>query len=288
MTLTGKIRLILAALPSVIAFQACEDGSAEKIPVARVYDSYLFSDEIESFIPKGVSQDDSLLMADSYTRDWVTQRLLLHNAEAYLSDAQKLSIARQVSAYRMSLLIHLYKQELVNKRFTATVSEQEIEAYYKANSDNFLLSTPVVKALFIIIPKEKAKNNINKIRDLFRSDTEKDRAKLEDLCISVALKYDSFDNKWIEVKSLFSLIPGDARELESAVAYKKFIEKEDEEFYYLLRIDEIKHENTIAPLEYVRDEIHLILENQNKVNFEYEIEYQINEEGLRKKNVTIY
>ena len=45
---------------------------------------------------------------------------------------------------------------------------------------------------------------------------------------------------------------------------------------------------TLAPLDYVRDEITLILKNKKKLQFENDLEKQINEEGVRKKYVKIY
>ena len=50
----------------------------------------------------------------------------------------------------------------------------------------------------------------------------------------------------------------------------------------------MRHEQTLAPLAYVRDEITLILKNKKKLQFENDLEKQINEEGVRKKYVKIY
>ncbi len=276
-------------LIAILLFTSCNGVvKTDKVPIARVYDSYLYADEVEAFVPKGASRDDSLLMADSYTRDWVTHHLLLHKAEEYLNSEQKHSIEEQVKEYSMALLIHLYMQELINSRLEYSVTEEEIEAYYNENADNFILSTPVVRALFIIIPKENSRLEIQEIKNLFHSSEEDDFAQLQGLSLTIASKFDDFDGNWIEAKSLLNLIPGDVRELESAITYRKYIETDDEENYYLLRIDEIKLENTIAPYEYVKESIALILNNQKKVNFEHELEDEINEEGVRKNNVTIY
>ena len=50
----------------------------------------------------------------------------------------------------------------------------------------------------------------------------------------------------------------------------------------------MKHDQTIAPLSYVRDEIILILKNKRKLSFESELEKQITQEGYRKNYVKIY
>lgn len=101
-------------------------------------------------------------------------------------------------------------------------------------------------------------------------------------------KYDKFNNKWIEVKYILNLIPGDFNTLEKEILVVKNIEKEDDDNYYFLKIKEMRHEQTLAPLDYVRDEITLILKNKKKLQFENDLEKQINEEGVRKKYVKIY
>lgn len=270
-------------------FCSCQQGDKTIEYAAKVYDSHLTKEEVASFIPVGTTPEDSLLMAESYIRGWVSQRLMLHLAHVNLSDSVKRAINKQVNEYKTSLLIHQYKQEYINKKLEINISDSEVEAFYNANKENFLLATPVVKALFIILPKsEDNSKTIKEINKLFYSSKQADSIKLEEMSTMVAKKYDNFNDNWIEVKYILSLIPGDVRELERAITNNKYIEKEDENNYYLLRIDHIKHEQTIAPLDYVRDEIRLILENQHKVNFEYEFENQINLDGRKTQNVIIY
>ena len=50
----------------------------------------------------------------------------------------------------------------------------------------------------------------------------------------------------------------------------------------------MRWEQTVAPLDYVRDEIVLILKNKKKLDFENELDKQINQEGVRKNYVKFY
>ena len=90
------------------------------------------------------------------------------------------------------------------------------------------------------------------------------------------------------MKYLLKLIPGDFNTLAKYILTFINIEKEDEKYYYFLKINEIKREQTIAPLDYVRNEITLILKYKKELSFENELEKQINQEGLRKNYVKIY
>ena len=102
----------------------------------------------------------------------------------------------------------------------------------------------------------------------FKSDKANDQESLEDYCLTHAKKYDKFNNKWIDK----IYIKSDSRRFQH-IRKKKFwwlktSKKEDDDNYYFLKIKEMRHEQTLAPLDYVRDEITLILKNKKKLQFE--------------------
>ena len=106
--------------------------------MAQVFESTLSRSEIIDFIPNGTSSEDSLLMAQNYIRNWVTQKLLLHKAIENLSN-EEMNIQKQVEDYRTSLLIYQYKQKLIAQRLMDEISEEDIETYYNKNEKNFIL-----------------------------------------------------------------------------------------------------------------------------------------------------
>ena len=167
----------------------------DDIPVAKVFDSELRYSEVAAFIPSGTSPEDSILMSQNYIRNWITKKLLLHKAIENLSEQEK-NIHKQVEDYRTSLLIHKYKQKLIAQKLQAEIREQDIENYYETNKQNFILTTPVVKAVFFIIPKSAS--NIKEVKKWYKSEDAKDLEKLEEYCITNAKKYDDFGQKWIE------------------------------------------------------------------------------------------
>ncbi len=64
-----------------------------------------------------------------------------------------MNIQKQVEDYRTSLLIYQYKQKLIAQRLMDEISEEDIETYYNKNEKNFILPTPIIKAVFFILPK---------------------------------------------------------------------------------------------------------------------------------------
>ncbi|MEI3154089.1 MAG: hypothetical protein V8S95_02500 [Odoribacter sp.] len=78
-----------------IFLSSCRQVKNTELPIAQVFESTLYRNEISEFIPQGTSQEDSLLMAQSYIRNWVTQKLLLHKAIENLS-GEEAGIRKQV------------------------------------------------------------------------------------------------------------------------------------------------------------------------------------------------
>lgn len=253
--------------------------------VATVFDTELMHSEVVGIIPPKTGKDDSILMSRNYIRNWVTKQLLLHKALENLTEEEK-NIQKQVEDYQTTVLIYRYKQKLINQKLSEEIEEEKIEQYYEENKINFVLNTPIVKAMFFILPKTAP--YLDQMRKWFKSEKPEDQDLLDDYCITHAKKYDDFHNNWIELKFLFNLMPGDVNKLENELRQTKNIIKEDKENYYFLKIREVYKEENVAPLDYVRKEITLILKNKKKIEFESNLEKQINEEAVRKKHVKIH
>ena len=185
-----KFTIIIAVF---ILSVSCQRHLSQQIPAARVFETFLYQSEISDFIPKGTTQEDSTLMAQNYIRNWVTQKLLLHKAIENLSIEETSYTQKQVEDYRTSLLIHQYKQKLIAQRLIDDISDEEIKKYYTKHENNFVLATPIVKAVFFILPKNAP--NLKEVKKWFKSDKAPDQENLEDYCLTHARKYDKFQNK---------------------------------------------------------------------------------------------
>ncbi|MDE5610715.1 MAG: peptidyl-prolyl cis-trans isomerase, partial [Odoribacter sp.] len=147
-----------------IALLSCQQNASQQTPVAQVFESVLYQSDIAPFIPKGTVSEDSILMAKNYIRNWVTQKLLLHKAIENLP-SEELHIRKLVEDYRQSLIIHQYKQKLIEQRLEDDISDEEIKKYYTEHENNFILATPIVKAVFFILPQNTP--NLKEVRQWF-------------------------------------------------------------------------------------------------------------------------
>ena len=157
----------IGLLTLILFFFSCKQDQNIEQPVAQVFESSLYRAEISDFIPHETSPEDSIIMAQNYIRNWVTQKLLLHKAIENLS-GEEANIQKQVEDYRTSLLIHQYKQKMIEQRLMEDIREQDIEAYYEEHENNFVLATPIVKAIFFILPKNAP--NLKEVKKWFKSD----------------------------------------------------------------------------------------------------------------------
>ena len=107
------------ALAISMAIVSCSPKEVNKEAVARVYESYLYRNEVEERIPNNLSVDDSLALAKSITYSWIERQLLVHQAEKNL-DAEIKDVEKKLQEYRNDLLIYVSsRKRLLDRVFEA-------------------------------------------------------------------------------------------------------------------------------------------------------------------------
>ena len=75
----------IIAFTVIFTLFSCQRKQPQEQPVVQVFESMLYPSELSEFIPKGTSPEDSVIFAQNFVRNWVTQKLLLHKAIENLS-----------------------------------------------------------------------------------------------------------------------------------------------------------------------------------------------------------
>ena len=119
---------------------------------------------------------------------------MLYRAQKNLTDEQK-NVNQQIEDYRSSLLIFKYEQEYIKQKLDTVIPQSELELFYKENIGNFVLNESIVKALFIKINLDDP--YYDRIKALYRSNTEDDIKVLDNIAYQAAVKYDYFNDRWI-------------------------------------------------------------------------------------------
>ncbi len=281
-----NLKKILVFFLVVFAFSCSKsDNEIEDIPLARVHNKFLYESDIKSLFNSNISKEDSIVVARNYINDWIKKQLLMQKAELNLNEESK-DIEKQIEDYRSSLLIFKYKQELIKQKLDTIITNQEIENYYNEYSGNFILNHNIVKALFLKISKEAPEND--KVKRWYKSNDQENLSRLEDYCYQYATKFDDFDNKWIPFNNLLIEIPTNINDQERYLRYNKYIETEDDLFYYFVKINEYSLKSTVQPLEYAQLKIKSILLNKRKFTFIDELENTIYNDALNRNEFIIY
>ncbi|MEO8085194.1 MAG: hypothetical protein ABI763_00145 [Bacteroidota bacterium] len=255
-----------------------------KDAVARVFDKYLFPENLAGIVPANASHDDSIIVIKSYIDNWIHQQVVLHKAESNLDEAKK-DVESQLEEYRNSLIRYAYEKALVDQRLDTTVSDKEIEEFYDANPGNFELKSNILKVIYLKLNKKSPK--LNKVRDWYISDGKKDREQLKDYCRQYAMNYYLDDDTWLMFDDLLKEIPLKTYDQEQFVHNNRNIEIEDSTTIYFVSIKGYKVKNSLSPLSFEKNNIRTLIINQRKLKLIAEMEQQAYDDARKNGSFEI-
>jgi hypothetical protein len=280
-----KAGIILGAAIGAVGLLSCNQSGKDNPPVAQVGEHILYLDELEASIPNYLEEADSTLWADDYIKKWVKHQLLILKAEENLSSEQK-DVSKELEEYRNSLITYRYKKELMQQKMDTIISDAEIQKYYDANHDNFILSQNIVKAIFIKVPVEVASPET--IKNLCANDEPQFRSQLNEYCLSYAKSYDRFNDEWVSAELVLRNIPEETSNSESFIRRNKFIESTAPDYYYIVCIRDYRFAGEVAPIDYVRNDIRSLLLNKRKIQFLKNMENDLYKEGLDNNRIKFF
>ena len=266
----------------LIPFYSCNSSfdTSDKRALARVYDSYLYYEDVVKTIPNSFNKNDSLQWIEKYIDNWVNKQLILRKAELNLTEKQK-DVEKELLDYRTTLIIHRFKENIIKQRLDTVITQQDIETYYEEFQSEFRLKQDYVKTIYVKIPKSTP--DFIKIRQWYRSEKEEDLNDLEDYCFQNGLEF-NFDITWESFNSVLSKINYNVRSNKDFLKRNHFIEKRDSVYRYYMNIKKYKLTNDIAPVSIVSNDIKKIIINKRKIDLLKEVENSVIKE-VRDKNI---
>lgn len=275
-------RFQLTLLIIVIAIVSCDNNSTNSNkPVARVYNSYLYLDEIMNSTPEYYNSIDSTDWSNSYIDNWIKKQLLLRKAELSLSDKKK-NVSKELNNYRSTLLIHRYEENLIKLQLDTIITVEDVEAYYDEFKSEFRLKIDYVKTIYVRIPKSSP--DFIKIKKWYKSDNEEDLNDLEDYCFQNGLEF-NFDNYWEQFSDVLARSGYKVRtDNKIFLERNTLIEKRDSVYRYFVCIKDYRLVNEIAPLMIISNDIKKIIINKRKIQLIEKAENEIYQE-VSGKNI---
>jgi hypothetical protein len=256
-----------------------------KTPVARVYDKFLYKEDLAKVIPTGLSKDDSILKVKSYIDFWVKRYAMTKTAELNLAEEQK-DVAEELENYRMDLLIFRYKQIFIEQNLDTVVTQKQIMDFYQQHEKEFMLSQPAVRAVFIKILKTSP--NLSMISNLYRSSRESDILQLKQYCEEHSAIFNTYNDDWIYFKDICIEIPIRIDDHELYLKTNTYIEAQDSAFIYFLNIKNYRLKDALAPLNFVEGNIQSMILKQRKQELLDVIENNVYNSMLDKKDIELF
>lgn len=253
--------------------------------VARVFNEYLYESDLKSVIPKGTPAKDSAGIAKSYIESWIHQQLIIHQAQQNLTGDQ-MDFSQQLENYKNSLIIYTYENELVKQKLDTLVSDEDIENYYDANQQNFLLKDNIVKLQYVKLPLKSTYTK--QIRILLASDKPDDKTRLVQQCEKYASDYFMDDQNWLPFNDLLKQVPIKTYNQEEFLKNRRDLEYQDSAFVYLVRFRDFKIKESVSPLSFEKEHIRNIILNKRKIELVKRMHEDLFEQAQKKNNFEIF
>ena len=283
-----NIKRGVGAVLCIALFVACSKPTTttanEGKIVAKVNNTALYSSDIESLL-KNLPAKDSVAYTKAYITKWADNEVFYQQALNYLTE-EELNIDKELEAYKKDLIAYRFQTKLINDKLDTVVANDQIEAYYNANSQSFLLKNNIVKVLYVKTPYNIP--NIEKLKKLCYSTSAKDAEQLKIMCIQFANNYYMNDNTWLMFEDLKKEIPQLKEVPEYNLQNGKIFEFTDETSYYFLKIIDIKSKNTLSPINFEKNNIKNMLINQRKQQLISTIKKDFFDKAKTNKELEIY
>ncbi len=232
---------------------ACKHGDDSKQPhdaVAIAYDKVLTHKQLRAQMPTAAHAADSARLAHALINDWIETQLI---NEAANHELDMDNIENMVQEYRNELIAMEYSR-LMYESHATKIPEDTLRAYYEANKEEFKLTRPMVKGVYIKTADDA--DNLAQMKRLYASHKEADIDRLDKLASTSAVHYDYFRDKWIDWEQIESRVPYDfGPTADSFLRSHRTVEYSQGGFTYLLDITDVLHPGQIMPYEAARSSI---------------------------------
>lgn len=253
-------------------------------PLARVYDKYLYSSEVELLGLSGLSPEDSMNLVNEYVRNWINRHLMVAYAERNLPK-EDLDIEEQIENYRESLLVYNYETEYLAQKLDTAVTDDQIETYYQEHLTEFVLDEDIYRLNFIVTSSADSKADSVKI--WMRDPKPEARFAMERFASRYAITANLNDSLWFSYTELASIFPKSYMgHITPGNRWTSSWSDTLRTYVSMIRGSEIK--GSVAPLSYAHDRIKKIILLQRKNQVLDALRHSIEGDALKKGHYEIF
>ncbi|MEE1183445.1 MAG: hypothetical protein UHZ06_03040 [Paludibacteraceae bacterium] len=257
------VRHITLVLILALGITSCQQTLRDftRDAVLEVEGVVLYQDEIDDFIPEGISASDSTYLVETFKKQWIT-RVLVYKM-AYKNIGNSAEIKQMADAYQKELTINHYQQQLIAENLNE-VSEDSLRSYYQKNKELFLLDEAVIKGIFIKLPSSSIEQE--DLVNWLSNTTDENLENIMRYCTQHAVFYEFFLESWTPYGKIAHMLPESVDSNDPALT-RGSIKQAKEDYTYYLRITGKCNAGQPQPYEMIRPELQNILLNQEKIKF---------------------
>lgn len=285
----GKVPLFLMGVVLLGILISCDSlfkKKVDKIPVARVGETYLYKEDLKELLLVNMSEEDSTSFVNNYINNWGYKQLLLSKSKINLPEEKLEYFEQLVSNYRTDLYTGAYKEALVLQSHDTAITRNQLTEFYEREKENFKLKERIIQLRFVELPVQYMDKDVvaRKLRDF----KEADKRYLDS--ISVQFRKVNFnDSIWASVfRVMEEIVPLTVENQDKYLKKSQFFELQDSLGVYLAKVNDILEINDIAPLTYIEPTIKQLLLNRRKLDYMKKLEVEVMDEAIKKKEFEIY
>lgn len=256
---------------------------ANDVLLATVHGKPLYRSEVNAMVPTEANAEDSAMIAGVFMEKWIRETLLMDEAEQNLP--KDLKIDDLVRDYRASLIRHNYEKILVELQLDSTITSQELMDYYETNKEQFYLEEPIVRCLFMEIPKNSKK--LKEADQVWKDHAKKEDEALKKFAVSHSSQFMLNDSIWYRPDYLMTLVPEKNRKSKNFTNGTELNFTDDQFKYYLSILDRMP-KGEIAPMAYVIDQMSRVILHQRKIALLNEKREEIYEREINRNTIKVY
>jgi len=155
-SLKGALTCLLFLLPSIFA---CEKSKDKSNVIAIVGEESLTMDELMNQIPAYIRSDISSVVIREFVLRWINDQVLYQEAKARKID-EKPEVQHEFEMLKRDLLINKLIESTLESDIN--VSNEEIQAYYDANNEGFILSEDMVHAYHVLVKSQEEAREVRR------------------------------------------------------------------------------------------------------------------------------
>lgn len=263
---------------------SCKNGNNDQ-PIARVYDSYLYPEDLKAVLSADITGNDSINVVNAYIEQWQRQQILLRHAQTHQKSNLE-QINKQIEDYRNSLIIYEFEQAVIQQKLDTLVTPKEIADYYSNHEQLFILKRPIFKVSYIELNEDAPE--LERVKKWFKSDDSQQQELLKQYCQTYSSNYALNDTPWYYLEELSKKLPISQIDENNYRNYGHLFNINENNRIYLIILHDSKFKDSRSPLDLERNNIRNLIINQRKIALINKEEQEIINKARSKNKIEVY